>query len=211
MNAARVVFEDERLLAVDKPAGQPTIPGRGEVREALNVEWARTRGLLLFVVHRLDLEASGLVVFAKDALAHRLLCAQFEQRRAEKAYLAAVSGTLTGDGVCDSPLKEFGSGRVAPAPDGKPSLTRWRAVRALRGATLLRVAPETGRRHQIRAHLCGMGHAILGDPRYGPVPRPVGGAPRLLLHALSLRVSVEKTYELETPPGADFETALSAF
>ncbi|NNN05172.1 MAG: RNA pseudouridine synthase [Elusimicrobia bacterium] len=211
MNAARVVFEDERLLAVDKPAGQPTIPGRGDVREALNVELSRARGLRLFVVHRLDLEASGLVVFAKDADAHRALCAEFEQRRAEKIYLAAVAGTLTGEGVCDAPLKEFGSGRVAPSADGKPSLTRWRAARALRGATLLSVAPETGRRHQIRAHLCALGYPILGDPRYGPAPRPVGGARRLMLHALSLRVSVEKTYELETPPGADFESALSAF
>lgn len=210
MSAARVIFEDARVLVVDKPAGQPTIPGRGDVREALNVELSRARGLRLFIVHRLDLEASGLVVFAKDADAHRVLCAQFEGRRAEKTYLAAVTGTLTGQGVCDAPLKEFGSGRVAPSPEGKPSLTRWRAVRALRGATLLRVAPETGRRHQIRAHLCALGHAILGDPRYGPAPRPVGGVPRLLLHALSLRVAVEKTYELEAPLGADFEAALSA-
>jgi RluA family pseudouridine synthase len=207
--AARVVFEDERVLAADKPAGQPTIPGRGEVREALNLELSRTCGARLFVVHRLDLEASGLVLFAKDAATHRLLCAEFEARRAEKAYLAAVAGKLEGEGVCDFPLKEFGSGRVAPSPDGKPSSTRWRAVRALRGATLLRVEPKTGRKHQIRAHLNALGRPILGDPRYGPPPRPVGGAPRLMLHALFLRVAAGRVYELEAPPGADFQAVLA--
>jgi RluA family pseudouridine synthase len=208
--AARVVFEDERVLAVDKPAGQPTIPGRGDVREALNVELERARGLRLFVVHRLDLEASGLVAFAKDAATHRRLCAEFEGRRAAKTYLAAVAGTLEGEGVCAEPLKEFGSGRVAPAPGGKPSRTRWRVERVLRGATLLRVQPETGRKHQIRAHLRALGHPILGDPRYGPPPRPVGGWPRLMLHALSLRVEAERVYEWSAPPGADFQAVLDA-
>jgi tRNA pseudouridine32 synthase/23S rRNA pseudouridine746 synthase len=209
VSAAAVVFEDERLLAADKPAGQPTIPGRGDVREALNAELSRARGARLFVVHRLDLEASGLVVFAKDAETHRKLCAEFEGRRAEKTYLAAVAGRLEGEGVCDQPLKEFGSGRVAPAADGKPALTRWRVERPLRGATLLRVEPKTGRKHQIRAHLCALGRPILGDPRYGPAPRPVGGAPRLMLHALSLRVAAGRVYEFSVPPGADFAAVLA--
>lgn len=210
MSAVRVVFEDERLLAADKPAGRPTIPGRGDVSEALNAELERARGAKLFVVHRLDLEASGLVVFAKDADMHRLLCAEFEERRAEKAYLAVVAGVLVGAGTCRQPLKEFGSGRVAPAPDGKPSLTRWRVERNLRAATVLRVEPKTGRKHQIRAHLCALGRPILGDPRYGPAPRPVGGAPRLMLHALSLRVSAGRAYEFEAPPGRDFEAVVSS-
>jgi RluA family pseudouridine synthase len=211
VSAAKVVFEDERLLAADKPAGQPTIPGRGDVREALNAELARARGAKLFVVHRLDLEASGLVVFAKDAETHRLLCAEFESRRAEKTYLAVVAGALEGEGACRQPLKEFGSGRVAPSPDGKPSLTRWRVERHLRAATVLRVEPKTGRKHQIRAHLCALGRPILGDPRYGPAPRPVGGAPRLMLHSLSLRVAAGRAYELQAPPGPDFEAVVSRF
>ena len=208
--AAPILFEDDALVAVSKPAGQPTIPGRGEIGEALNQELERRLGAKLYVVHRLDREASGLVVFAKDAETHRLLCAEFESRRADKSYLAAVSGALAGEGVVALPLKEFGSGRVAPAPDGKPSRTRWRALRALRGATLLRVDPETGRRHQIRAHLCAIGHPILGDPRYGPAPRPVGGAPRLMLHALTLRLEAGRTYELTAAPPPDFESALAA-
>jgi 23S rRNA-/tRNA-specific pseudouridylate synthase len=80
--------------------------------------------------------------------------------------------------------------------------------RTWRSAALLRVEPETGRRHQIRAHLCALGHPILGDPRYGPPPRPVGGAPRLMLHALSLVVSAGRAYEFSAPPPRDFAAVL---
>ncbi|MBI4371445.1 MAG: RNA pseudouridine synthase [Elusimicrobia bacterium] len=204
-----VVFEDERVLAVCKPAGRPVIPGRGEIGEPVRAELEERLGRKLFVAHRLDREASGLLIFAKDAQTHRLLCAEFEARRAAKAYLAAVAGVLNGAGVCDQPLREFGSGRVAPDPRGKRARTRWRAERALRGATLLRVEPITGRRHQIRAHLCALGHPILGDPRYGPPPRPVGGAPRLMLHALSLRVKAGAVYDLQAAPPADFIAVLA--
>ena len=207
---AAILFEDEHLLAVDKPAGRPTIPGRGDVGEPLNAELERRSGRKLFVVHRLDLEASGVVVFAKDAETHRVLCAQFESRGAKKIYLAAVAGAMTGEGVADSPLKEFGSGRVAPSPDGRKSRTRWRVERTWRMAALLRIEPETGRRHQIRAHLCALGHPILGDPRYGPSPRPVGGVARLMLHALSLSVTAGRAYEFTAEPPRDFTAVLTS-
>lgn len=207
---SRVLFEDERVVAVDKPAGRPTVPGRGDVGEALSAELSRRLGRKLFVVHRLDLEASGVVVLAKDAETHRALCALFEARSAKKVYLAAVSGAMSGAGTIDAPLKEFGSGRVAPAPDGKPSLTRWRAERSWPRAALLRVEPATGRKHQIRAHLASIGHPILGDPRYGPPPRPVGGAPRLMLHAASLELDAGRPYSFAAPPPAEFEAVLAA-
>jgi len=203
-----VFFEDERLIAVSKPAGRPTIPGRGEVGEAVNAELERRLGRKLWVVHRLDREASGLLVFAKDAETHKALCAQFEGRSARKEYLAAVAGFLEGSGKVDAPLKEFGSGRVAPAPGGKPSLTLWRAERRLKGATLLAVEPRTGRKHQLRAHLASIGHPILGDPRYGPPPRPVGGETRLLLHAVALEL--EGFPALRAEPDADFVRRLSS-
>ncbi|OGS00222.1 MAG: hypothetical protein A2V88_12020 [Elusimicrobia bacterium RBG_16_66_12] len=209
MSGLQVVFEDEAVIALAKPAGQPTIPGRGEVGRSLITQLENERGAKFFVVHRLDREASGLVLFAKNAETHRRLCVEFEARRAKKVYLAAVDGRLEGEGRITEPLREFGSGRMAPSPDGKPSTTLWSAERALGGATLLRVEPLTGRKHQIRAHLAFLGHPILGDPRYGPPPRPVGGVRRLMLHALSLRVEASRVYELTVPPPADFASVLA--
>lgn len=207
--SAPVLYEDEKLLAVNKPAGQASIPGRGDIGEPLNKELERRLGTRLWVVHRLDREASGLIVFAKSAESHKALCADFERRQADKSYLAVCAGALTGEGRADQPLKEFGSGRVAPSKDGKHSLTRWRAERALRGATLLKVEPLTGRRHQIRAHLAALGHPLLGDPLYGPPPRPVGGVGRLMLHAHTLHLP-SLGLELKAEPGPDFEAVLAS-
>lgn len=208
---SEILFEDERLVAAAKAAGRPTIPGRGDVGEAMNAELERRLGRKLLVVHRLDLESSGVVVFAKDAETHRALCALFEGRSVRKTYLAAVAGALTGEGTISLPLKEFGSGRVAPSPDGKKSTTRWRVERTWKRASLLRVEPETGRKHQIRAHLCALGHPILGDPRYGPPPRPVGGVPRLMLHALELSFEAGgRPYAFRAEPPRDFAAALAA-
>jgi RluA family pseudouridine synthase len=208
--SAPVLFEDDRLIAVAKPAGQAAIPGRGDIGEPLNKELERRLGVRLWVVHRLDREASGIMVFAKSAEAHAALCKDFESRRAEKRYLAVVAGALTGDGRADMALKEFGSGRVAPSPQGKHSLTRWTFLRALRGATLLKVEPLTGRRHQIRAHLAALGHPLLGDPLYGPAPRPIGGAKRLMLHAHTLHLPASGLAELRCEPGPDFESVLAS-
>lgn len=203
-----IVFEDDRIVAVNKPVGLPTIPGRGEIGVAVNVEIERRLRKKVFTVHRLDLDASGLLVFAKDAETHRLLSMEFEERRAKKEYLVAVLGVMSGSGEINKPLREFSSGRVAPAPDGKKALTRWRAERSLGGATLLRVETLTGRKHQIRAHFSSEGHPVLGDPRYGPPPRPIGGAKRLMLHAWTLHLDLG--YDLKAEPGPDFEAVLSS-
>jgi len=203
-----IIFEDDRIVAVNKPVGLPTIPGRGEIGVAVNVEIERRLRKKIFTVHRLDLDASGLLVFAKDAETHRLLSMEFEERRAKKEYLVAVIGTMSGSGEIDKPLREFSSGRVAPAPDGKRAVTRWRVERSLGGATLLRVETLTGRKHQIRAHFSSEGHPVLGDPRYGPPPRPIGGAKRLMLHAWTLHLDLG--YDLKAEPGPDFEAVLAS-
>ncbi len=208
MTPTPVVFEDDRIVAVNKPVGLPTIPGRGEIGVAVNIEIERRLRKKIFTVHRLDLDASGILVFAKDAETHRLLSMEFEERRAKKEYLVAVLGTLSGSGEIDKPLREFSSGRVAPAPDGKRAVTRWKVERALGGATLLRVETMTGRKHQIRAHFSSEGHPVLGDPRYGPPPRPIGAAKRLMLHAHTLRL--ELGYDLTADPGPDFEAVLAS-
>jgi len=209
VSALSVVFEDETVVALNKPAGQPTIPGRGEIGQPLIAQLEADRGAKHFVVHRLDREASGLVLFAKDAETHRRLCVEFEARRAKKVYLALVAGRLEGEGMVTEPLREFGSGRMGPSKDGKPSKTRWSVERVLNGCSLLCVEPVTGRKHQIRAHLAFLGHPIMGDPRYGPAPRPVGGVKRLMLHALSLRVEASRLYDLSVPPPPDFSSVLA--
>lgn len=212
MSGLRVIHEDERLVAVNKPAGQLVIPGRGAAPgEPLVREVEAWLGGKAWVVHRLDREASGLVLFAKTAAAHRWLCALFEQRRIKKTYLAAVAGRVERDGELAQPLKEFGSGRVAVSAQGKPSLTRYKVVRRWEKASLLEVDLVTGRRHQIRVHLCAAGHPILGDPLYGS-PRPVGGAPRLMLHALEAAFSPapgEPALRLRAEPPPDFDKVLN--
>lgn len=169
----------------------------------------RALGGKIFVVHRLDREASGLMIFAKDAASHRLLCGLFERREVHKRYAALVMGRLAEDGVVDRPLREFGSGRTSVDPQGKESLTRYKVVEPFKNATLLEVSPVTGRRHQIRAHLYAIGHPILGDTLYGK-QRPVGGAPRLMLHALEASFELEagKPLTLRVEPPDDFADAL---
>jgi RluA family pseudouridine synthase len=204
-----VLYQDDEIVAAAKPAGQPAIPGRGAAAEgALNVELERELGAKLFVVHRLDKDASGLILFAKTAQAHRRLCAEFEGRRVRKSYLALVLGETTAKGEIDSSLKQFGSGRVGVDPKGKPSLTKFSLRAKGGGCSLLTVEPVTGRRHQIRAHLASIGHPLIGDPLYGPPPRPVGGAPRLMLHALALALAALPP--LFCPVPEDFAAQLKA-
>ena len=175
------------------PAAQPTL-------QQLVSEIIKKKAL---VVHRLDREAGGIVVFAKTAAVHAELCAAFERRQARKLYLAAVLGDVEQDGRVETALREFGSGRIGVSPEGKPSLTLFRPLAREGGRSLLEVALVTGRRHQIRAHLASIGRPILGDPLYGPPPRPVGGAPRLMLHAWKLEVP-GLIRELVCPPPDGF-------
>jgi RluA family pseudouridine synthase len=189
----QILYEDEHLIALDKPSGQVVIPGRGEIAgEPLNRELEAHVKRKVFVVHRLDRGASGLVLFAKDADTHKQLNLQFEKREIKKTYLVLVQGRVAEGGKIKQPLKAFGSGRMGIHPQGKPSLTEYSVREHFPESTLLEVMPHTGRRHQIRVHLYSIGHPVLGDTLYGK-DRPVGGAPRLMLHAWKL--------EFEKPSG----------
>lgn len=204
----QVVHEDARLIAVDKPSGMPTIPARGLDIEPACAAAERLTGGKVWIVHRLDRDASGLLLFAKDAEAHRALSGRFEAREAEKVYLCAVIGRWIGDGLIDAPLKQFGSGRQGVSPEGKASVTAWRAVKLFSDCTLVEARPKTGRRHQLRVHFFHAGHPILGDTRYG-YPRPVGGAARLMLHAWKLKLEGPSgLLDLTCEPGADFAAVL---
>jgi RluA family pseudouridine synthase len=205
------LFENEAILAVNKPEGIASIPERDltipSVRRVLEAE----RGESLFVVHRLDKEVSGVLLFAKMAGSHRELSLAFEQRRVDKRYLAVVHGRIERDElVIDAPLREYGSGRMGVDPRGKASLTRVVVLDRAAYHTLVEVRPETGRRHQIRAHLYSEGHALVGDTRYGDAPGPDEN--RLMLHAFRLALpslSFSSPASIEAPFGETFRQHLA--
>jgi RluA family pseudouridine synthase len=207
--AIRVLFENDDFLAVDKPEGVVSIAeaGKGGLPELLKDVFADK----LLPVHRLDRGASGVIVFAKSAGAHRLLNGQFDRREVRKTYLALVHGVVAANrGSVNAPLREFGSGRMGVDPRrGKPSSTVWKVAERLPAATLVRVQPATGRRHQIRVHLYHIGHPIVGDPKYGD--RALQERfPRLMLHALEIEFSLPSGERLtvEAPVPSSFEEVL---
>lgn len=182
----RVVHEDERLLAVEKPSGRLSVGPADASGESVHTEASRYAGQDLFGVHRLDRGTSGLLLFARDVETQRRLSRHFETRQVEKTYLALVLGHVDPvRGEIALPIRAFGSGRMGTDERGKPSLTRYELNERLPTNDLLTVRPMSGRRHQVRVHLHAIGHPVLGDRDYGE-PRPVGGAARLMLHALEL-------------------------
>lgn len=183
-----VLHDDEDTLIINKSCGFAVIPGRGISDDVVIVKLIEKQlGIHCFVVHRIDLETSGIVLFAKNPRAHRYFSMQFEHREVEKSYLALVQGSINENLTVDSPIRQFGSGRMGVDPTGKQSLTGINVVKQLQNATLIDVHLKTGRRHQIRVHCYSVGHPIIGDPLYGK-ERPVGGAARLMLHAHQLSV-----------------------
>lgn len=213
-----VVYEDDELLAVDKPEGLSAIPERDLSLPSAQKLLEAARGERLFVVHRIDKEVSGLLLFARHAAAHRALSMAFEKKQIDKRYLGIAWGALDpklgGRGEVSLPIHEFGSGRMGVDARGKASLTRWERVNAVStpvATTLLRLSPVTGRRHQLRVHLYALGHPLVGDPRYGEHGRNAG-IPRLALHAHEAKVSVGgRVLELRAPLGPSFVALLERF
>src|SRR5438128_6419596 len=177
-----LVYEDDDLIVVDKPAGLLTIATERERRRTVYAHLtarARTRKppARVFVVHRLDRLASGLLVFAASPVAKRMLQAQFAAHTVERTYLAVVEGRLTRPaGTVASRLLDDAPGPVRETDDrrrGRPAVTHWRVLRTVPRYTLLEVRLETGRRNQIRAHLARLGHPIAGDAAYCGRPDPL--------------------------------------
>jgi 23S rRNA pseudouridine1911/1915/1917 synthase len=188
----RLVHEDDDILVVDKPSGLLTIATESErERTAYRLlrDWVArrdTRTARLFIVHRLDRETSGLIVFAKSVAAKEHLQAQFAVRTAERLYIALAEGVMRqGEGSLVSRLVEDRAlrVRVAERGDGKEAITRYRVLERRRGATLVELRLVTGRRAQIRAQLAAAGHPIAGDVQYGGRTDPMR---RLALHATRL-------------------------
>jgi tRNA pseudouridine32 synthase/23S rRNA pseudouridine746 synthase len=197
-----LLHEDHDLVAVAKPAGEPVIPARGEsARDCVQRRLERQVAGRLWVVHRIDRDASGVVVFARNADAHRELSLAFEHRQVVKAYAAFVAGSIEPPrGRLDVPLHAARKGKARPARPGEPGAQKSETEYATRKRwtltgeliSLLEAHPLTGRHHQIRVHLRSAGTPILFDPLYGRglMPGALAGAPcaRLALHARRIDV-----------------------
>lgn len=183
-----IVFEDEDYVVADKPSGLLTMPGRGPAAREKNLLALLTQALKrpVFVVHRLDKDASGLIIFAKNERSHRYFSGLFETREIKKKYLVAVEGEVRDRrGEVDKPIRPYGSGRMGVGFDGKDSLTKYEVLERYKRATLLEVRLITGRRHQIRVHMCYIKHPVIGDRLYGDQSKQAA-YPRLMLHSYSL-------------------------
>lgn len=186
----RVIHADQEVLLVDKPAGLLSVPGKGD--HLADCMIARVQKLYpeALLVHRLDLDTSGVMVFALTRHAQRVLGLQFEERQTKKVYRARLWGRLEPkEGRVDLPLIVDWPNRPRQHVNhetGKPAQTDWRVLGYEdSGNTRVRLYPLTGRSHQLRVHMQSLGHPILGDPLYAE-----GAArdfPRLMLHAESLR------------------------
>ncbi|GFE49156.1 RNA pseudouridine synthase [Roseobacter cerasinus] len=184
-----ILHEDAEVLLVDKPAGLLSVPGKGpELADCLlsRIQAAFPDALL---VHRLDRDTSGVMIFALTRHAQRHLGLQFEKRMTQKTYVARVWGVpAQKTGTVDLPLIVDWPNRPLQKVDhetGKPAQTDWRVLKDEGETARVRLQPKTGRSHQLRVHMMALGHPILGDPFYA-----TGAArdfPRLMLHSQELR------------------------
>ncbi|MBF9032879.1 RNA pseudouridine synthase [Rhodobacterales bacterium HKCCE2091] len=185
-----ILHEDHEILIVDKPAGLLSVPGKGD--HLSDCLMARVQAVYphALLVHRLDLDTSGVMVFALSHHAQRHLNLQFEKRQTKKVYVARVWGDVEGDaGEIDLPLCVDWPNRPRQHVDrenGKPAQTAWRVAKREGGTTRMRLTPKTGRSHQLRVHMLELGHPILGDPFYAE--GEARDFPRLMLHAESLKL-----------------------
>lgn len=185
-----VLHEDAQLVVVNKPPGLLSVPGRGEhLSDCLltRVQAAFPQALL---VHRLDRDTSGVMIFAQTPHAQRHLGLQFEKRQTKKTYVARVWGRLEPrSGTVDLPLIVDWPNRprqMVCHDTGKPAVTDWRVQRYEGDTSRVRLNPRTGRSHQLRVHMQALGHPILGDPFYAE--GPARAFPRLMLHSEELRL-----------------------
>jgi len=177
----RVVFEDEHLLVVDKPAGLVVHPAAGNFDGTLvNALLHHCKGSLSGIggvarpgiVHRIDKDTSGLLLIAKTDVTHAALAKQFADHSIERRYLAIVNGLpRTTEGTIDANLARSSVNRkkiaIVEAGRGKRAVTHWKRLTALRDAALVECRLETGRTHQVRVHMASIAHPLLGDPVYG--------------------------------------------
>ncbi|HRK43961.1 MAG TPA: RluA family pseudouridine synthase [Gemmobacter sp.] len=190
-----ILHHDSALLIVNKPAGLLSVPGKDPGKEDCLIDRLRRVFPEVLLVHRLDCDTSGVMVFALTKAAQGHLGQQFEKRQTKKVYLARLWGLLEPkEGTVDLPLCVDWPNRPRQHVNheqGKPAVTDWRVQRHDGKTTRVRLMPLTGRSHQLRVHMLSLGHPILGDPIYA-----TGEAldyPRMMLHAESLRLRHPET------------------
>lgn len=180
---------DDEVVVIDKPSGLLSVPGKtpdlDDCVEARAKAWLPSA----HIVHRLDMDTSGLIILARSKRGQRDLSKQFEQREIAKTYMAIIWGGPEADeGVIDLPLIANWPRRPLQKvchETGKRAVTHWQVVRREARTTLVRLTPETGRSHQLRVHMLSLGHPIIGDPFYAE-GTALAASPRLELHATEL-------------------------
>lgn len=185
-----IVHHDHEIVVVNKPSGLLSVPGKGADLADCMIARLTEAFPTALLVHRLDRDTSGVMVFALTPHAQRHLGLQFEKRQVKKSYVARVRGRLApAQGVVDLPLTVDWPNRprqMVCHETGRKALTEWRVLRAGEDESRVRLMPQTGRSHQLRVHMLALGHPILGDPLYA-----TGAArayPRLMLHSEELRL-----------------------
>lgn len=165
-----ILHIDDHLILVDKPAGLLSVPGRGADLADCLIGRVQSLYPSTLLVHRLDMDTSGVMVFARTRVAQRHLGLQFERRHVKKVYIAWVQGQMQGkSGTVDLPLITDWPNRPMQKVDhinGKPAVTDWSVLSHESNTTCVKLRPKTGRSHQLRVHMQAVGHPILGDPFY---------------------------------------------
>jgi len=184
-----ILHDDHQVLLVNKPSGLLSVPGKGEHLADCLLARVQAAFPMALLVHRLDRDTSGVMIFALTPHAQRHLGLQFEKRQTKKTYVARVWGVMAEKtGTVDLPLIVDWPNRPLQMVDhenGKQAQTDWRVMRKKDGETRVRLMPRTGRSHQLRVHMLALGHPILGDPFYAT--GPAREYPRLMLHSETLQ------------------------
>lgn len=186
-----VLYEDHEIVVVVKPAGLLSVPGKGEDLADCLLTRVQEVFPMALLVHRLDRDTSGVMVFGLTPHAQRTLSMQFEKRVVKKTYVARVAGRLEPKiGTVELPLIVDWPNRprqMVCHETGKEAVTDWRVQRYAQDETRVRLMPKTGRSHQLRVHMLALGHPILGDPLYAE--GAAGDFPRMMLHSEELRIN----------------------
>lgn len=187
-----MLHEDHEIVVVNKPSGLLSVPGRGDHLADCLLSRVQVAFPTALLVHRLDRDTSGVMIFGQTPHAQRNLSMQFEKRTTKKTYVARVDGRLDPKtGTVDLPLIVDWPNRPLQMVDhenGKPAVTDWRVLKYSDGETRVRLSPKTGRSHQLRVHMLALGHVILGDPLYAK-GAALENHDRLMLHSEELRIN----------------------